>query len=81
MIQDADAVCSKEGAGRMRFQSKYKLLEICDGNEWLQIDLKHAPGKKANPGSSCQNILNKMKNKASAKNGIYWIKFGGKGKK
>ena len=79
MIQNSNAVCCKEYQGRMRFQAQQKLLEICDGHEWLKIDLKSTPGQKSNPAASCKDILSHMTEPSQQKNGVYWIRFRGGG--
>ena len=76
----SNAVCCKQHAGSMRFNAQQKLLEICDGTSWLEVQLVPRYGSEKNPGTSCKDILvkNKLK-KNNTPDGVHWIRFTGKG--
>ncbi|XP_062508576.1 collagen alpha-1(V) chain-like [Corticium candelabrum] len=62
--------CFRLGKGMMRYSTKMKEIEYCDGNKWLPLI---QPGNSLlMPALSCKQIA--LEHNLSFNNGQYWIK-------
>ncbi|XP_020603335.1 uncharacterized protein LOC110042314 isoform X1 [Orbicella faveolata] len=78
VVENTNSICRPEVIGVLRFQATKKLLEVCDGSQWLFTTMEvpqESYGTLTNPGQSCKDILEKTK--TSVDSGIYWIQLPG----
>jgi subtilisin-like proprotein convertase family protein len=67
---DADPFkCDASRSGYMYFNSKFKAIHVCEGKEWVPINLRPV-GSQINPGLSCKDVWTR---RPGAVDGKYFI--------
>jgi hypothetical protein len=74
ILKSINEVCSNQSEGLLRYNKQLKVVEYCDGNNWLILsgDVSLLGKSPQNPASSCREVATKYR--SSSKNGQYWIK-------
>ncbi len=66
------APCAPAVTGLIYYNTAKKALMVCNGSTYVAFAFA-GTGTQDNPGSSCQDLLNK----GSKQSGVYWIQLGG----
>jgi hypothetical protein len=74
LLKSINEVCANQSEGLLRYNKQLKVVEYCDGNDWMILSsYVSLLGKlPQNPASSCREVATKYR--SSSKNGQYWIK-------
>jgi hypothetical protein len=56
-LGESYAICDLYTAGTIRYNRTYRVVQLCNGEQWLTVSLETKGKLKHRPGKSCRDIL------------------------
>lgn len=69
-LGESYAMCDMYTAGTIRYNRTFRVVQVCNGEEWFTVSLETKGRLKHQPGKSCRDILESGHSHGSD---LYWI--------